>query len=127
MNASFGFDENDSITHDLRVILSPAQYARYVELDLQLTGAEAMARPDVARKLALTREQRGMVRQIESGVCTTTVQSGGADLDQLIQLAKKQHDETEKKLLAVLTDQQRAGWNSMLGKPFKFEEDSESK
>jgi hypothetical protein len=106
-------------------VLSDSQYKRYHELDLQLAGAMAVARPDVAEKLKLTEDQLQQIRSLGRpqggpGGFQRGGQGGppqGFDPAQMDK-ARKEQDE---KILALLTDAQLVQWHQMLGKKFEFE------
>jgi hypothetical protein len=77
---------------ELAGILDDRQMTRLKQIALQLEGPHAVLAPAVADKLQLTEEQ---VRKIRA-------------------LTRKQH----KKLDSILTDEQRAQWQEMVGRPF---------
>ncbi len=77
---------------ELAEILSAEQMTRLKQIAMQLQGLQAVLAPETAEKLQLTKEQ---VSKIQG-------------------LTRKQ----DKKLNTILTDDQRAKWQGMTGRPF---------
>lgn len=110
----------------IKEILNVEQFKRLQELRLQLEGPSAIARPDVQEKLGLSEAQKKQIEEIlnksQEEMRTMFQQGGGAgNREEAMEAFRKMREETDKKILAVLTEEQRKKWETMLGKPFKFE------
>lgn len=107
-------------------ILQPAQKTRLRELQLQAEGASALMRPDVAKELNLSEEQKKKISDIAQQYRQKQVQlfqqGRGPDVDRqaLFQQMQQLRQQMDKELLAVLTTQQMDQWKKMQGKPFQF-------
>lgn len=107
-------------------VLDPEQVARHKQLSLQSRFLpHAFADPEVIEALQLTPAQRERIREIdhEAGRSARSNKRGGRPWE----FDKKNPDEFLKRLseqrqkfLDVLTPDQQAKWESMLGKPFDF-------
>jgi hypothetical protein len=107
----------------VKEILTAAQFTRFQELRLQSRGAMAILQDDVAAKLGLTNSQREQLERImEKSRPGPRGGQGGTGGPPDFSQMEKQRAETEKAILGVLTSDQKAKWNLMLGKPFKFEQ-----
>lgn len=106
-------------------ILDTTQQKRFKQIEYQQMGAQAFTRPDVADALKLTEDQRAKIRSIEQesfqqmreamqGVDRQNMTD--ADRQKLASLRKA----TDDKVVAVLTDAQKAQWKQMQGAPFKL-------
>lgn len=87
----------------LEEILTPFQRTRLSQLVLQSQGPAAMLRAEVSRILALTGEQRQRIQAMVEEAGTGQPQSA---------------DEQRRKMYAVLTDEQKKQWSSLLGRTF---------
>lgn len=109
--------------------LSASQQSRLKQIQLQSRGFRAWDDPDVAAKLKLTAAQKDKLEKIREENRTAmrkmfqSGQSGGkpgtngappprADAAKLEAMRKQE----EAKMMAVLTEQQKTIWNSMIGK-----------
>ncbi len=133
-----GFEQMQKIDAEIKEVLNDQQYKRYHELDLQLAGAFAVLRPDVAEKLKISDEQRQQIMEAlrpegaprggqqggqRGGQQGGQVRGGQGGPPQGFDPAEmeKRRKEQEAKVLALLTDAQRKQWTAMLGKKFEFE------
>ncbi|MER3412962.1 MAG: hypothetical protein C4341_01745 [Armatimonadota bacterium] len=110
----------------IKEILSAEQYKRYQEISLQQEGPAAFARKEVADKLGLSDSQRFKINAILEEQRATMRDmfqggGGGGDRQAMMETMQKLREETNAKLLAVLTTEQKKIWEGMLGKPFQFE------
>lgn len=111
----------------VKEILSAEQYKRYQEISLQLEGPAALARKEVADKLGLSESQHEKVNAIleeQRAAMRDMFQGGGGgggDRQAMMETMQKMREETNAKLLAVLTAEQKKTWEGMLGKPFQFQ------
>jgi len=107
-------------------ILQPAQKARLRELQLQAEGTMALGRPDVAKELNLSEEQRKKITdtltQYGQKQMQLWQQGAGPDVDRqaMFQRMQQLRQQMGRELLAVLTPQQQEQWKKMQGKPFQF-------
>ena len=122
-------------------VLTPAQRKRFREIDFQARGYEAFTNPTVIKALDITDKQKeqfaeNAARVQEDIAQTFQVQplviqappggAGGAvggrvsafnsaDYEKVVRDARA---EGMKRALAILTDEQRAGWKKLVGEPF---------
>jgi hypothetical protein len=106
-------------------ILNADQYARYQQLALQAEGPRAFGRKDVAEKLNLSEDQQQKIREIHEANRPQPPAPGGQggppDFEKMRAEGDKRREEIMQKILGVLTSNQKSTWNSMVGKPFKFQ------
>ena len=109
----------------IKAILDEDQFARYQELSLQREGARAVLRPDVSEKLNITEDQREAIHKLMEANRPQPPQGGPQDgppdFEKMRAEMDKKNAELDKKIVALLTSGQKATWDKMLGKPFKFE------
>jgi type 1 glutamine amidotransferase len=111
--------ENDKA---LAAVLAPEQAKRLKQIAYQQQGTAALATAEVAKEIGLSDEQRKQIADIndETGRKTRELLQPGAKPDEatrakIEELRKAGSD----KVLAVLTDAQRAAWKDLQGEPFK--------
>src|SRR5205823_4524801 len=85
-------------------------------------GGSALATPAVADELKLTEAQKGQVADILQKQRSAMMemfqnQGQGGDRQAAMQKMQAMRTETDTKLLAVLTDPQKAQWKDMQGTP----------
>jgi Spy/CpxP family protein refolding chaperone len=102
--------------------LSADQRKRLEQITLQVTGLYQLGRPDVVKALKLTEEQQNKFEEMQKEtrkaleeIITGTERAGKHE--KLVKL----REETNKKILAVLTDEQKAKVKEIVGEPFKGE------
>jgi Spy/CpxP family protein refolding chaperone len=102
--------------------LSADQRKRLEQITLQVTGLHQLNRPEVVKELNLTDEQVAKLKDLQKearkgleDIITGTDRAGKTE-----KLAKLR-EETNKKILAVLTDEQKAKVKEIVGEPFKGE------
>lgn len=110
----------------IKQILDANQYERYQQISLQQEGPAAFARKEVADALGLSEAQRNQVRSILDAQRQAQQEmfqggGGGGDRQAMMEAMQKLREETNKKLLAVLTKEQSDKWTAMLGKPFQIQ------
>jgi hypothetical protein len=102
----------------VEAILSPEQYARFRQVDLQQRGASALLEPSLARTLAITAEQADLIQPIlnhsvlllrEALATTRGDRRTSAEKIQVIRL------KTNEKALSVLNEAQKAAWTKLTG------------
>lgn len=105
-------------------ILKPEQLARLKQLSLQRQGALALLRPEVAKDLGLTEEQRKKMQ----GIAEAARPSGGQNFQDLSQEERgklmaenrERQEKAQTELLAVLSDEQKTKFAELKGTEFKF-------
>lgn len=106
----------------VKEILKPEQAKRLEEISLQQAGGRAMMRPDVAKKLGITEDQQGKIKEELSALrekMQEIFQDGpGPEAREKMQKLNK---ELNAKIMAMLTDDQKSKWKEMTGKPFTGE------
>jgi len=103
----------------LKSILSTDQFARFQQLMLQAQGPMAFGRPEVQEKLGLTSDQKSKIREIMDADRQTPPPTPGEQSD-LRKAMKERREKLEREVTAVLTDDQKATWKSMIGAKFDF-------
>jgi serine/threonine protein kinase len=105
-------------------VLTPEQNERLGQITRQMRGIHALLDPEIATALELTRKQKDEIHSLLRPPRPPRRRGGGPggggggwggrrpEMDR-----KPNHD----KVLAVLSDQQRQRWQSMLGEPFQGE------
>jgi len=106
-------------------ILNESQYARYQQLSLQAAGPQAFLRKDVSEKLNLSSEQTHQIQRILEEGRPQPPQQGGQggppDFEKMRSEMEKRREQTMQKAIGVLNSNQKNTWNTMVGKPFKFQ------
>jgi Spy/CpxP family protein refolding chaperone len=102
--------------------LSAAQRKRLAQITLQVTGLYQLGRPEVAKALNLTEEQQTKFEQMQKdarkaleAILASTGRAGKTEK------LTKLREETNKKILATLTDAQKAKVKEIVGEPFTGE------
>jgi hypothetical protein len=106
----------------LDVVLTSAQHKRLDQITLQVAGLLWIKRHDIAAALMLTDEQKTKAakyqeearKEMEELLHSTTRRDRQAEL-------RKLHAECKKRLLELLTDEQEAKYQEMIGTPFRGE------
>lgn len=110
--------ERDSF---LKSTLGNAKFERMQQLELQLAGASAMMRPDIAEKIGITEaQQQKMVQAAMSAMEAFRPKEGEQPAmptpEQMQAASKKLNDA----ILGQLSATQKQKWDAMLGEPFDF-------
>jgi len=102
--------------------LSADQRKRLEQVTLQVTGLYQLGRPEVVKALNLTEEQQTKFEEMQKEarkaleeIITSTERAGKTE-----KLAKLR-EETSKKIMDALTDEQKAKVREIVGEPFKGE------
>jgi len=106
-------------------ILDSKQQKRYHQLELQQQGPMAVARPEVAKELNLTDDQKSKIKDIQTAQqekMREIFQGAGQGGDRQAMMTQMQalQKAAGEKVEGVLTDAQKAQWKTMTGEPFKF-------
>ena len=115
----------EETTVKVNAVLTPEQTNRLKQIRLWALGPSAMTDDDTAKELALTGDQKELLKTIndESGKKTGEIDGGfrGADEENrkklTAELAEIRKD-TEAECMAVLTDEQKAQFMNMKGEKF---------
>jgi len=119
---------NKAVTEDLKKGLSMTaeQAKRYDQISLQQRGLMAFADPTVVEKLKLTQDQRSQIREIASaggaGRGLAALKNGSAEekKDAFRKMRETQR-ENMKKVMAVLSDDQKKEWKELTGEPIEIQ------
>jgi hypothetical protein len=107
-------------------VLTPKQQKRLAQLDLQINGILALSRPEVQKELKLTDKQKDEIEALHEKFMTAAaavVKDGGNEPPKLQEIAGKLHgrnQESTRKALAGLSEEQKKTWAEMTGPPFTF-------
>jgi hypothetical protein len=107
----------------LKETLKAEQLKRLQQLELQQQGPFALGRPEIAKDLKITVEQRkqfmGVVQDMQKKIepLMKEAQLGG-DPQEIRPRVMKIRKDHEAKIEAILSDAQKQQWKKMLGKPF---------
>ena len=109
----------------LAEILNADQMKRYRQLQLQRTGMMALAEPETSDALKLTADQKTKVQEILAAQMAeqrSLFQDGGGGGDRQAMMEKMQalRKQTDEKLAALLTADQKTKWAELVGAPFTF-------
>jgi Spy/CpxP family protein refolding chaperone len=125
---AFGAEYNRRIA----IILDDRQEERLKQLDYQRGGVRSLGRPDVAAELKLSSDQRDRIKSIfeaEHGAMKAAVESirSGTVMtppqrEEIGRKFREVRQQTDARLLQVLTERQERQWQSLQGPPFKFPE-----
>jgi hypothetical protein len=109
-------------------ILLPPQRERLDQITLQLAGAQALSRPEVAEKLGLSDEQKSKLKDLADDAQQKRMDliSGGPPSDQQemqdrMQKVQKISADQKEKAMALLTDDQKQALEKMQGKKFELD------
>jgi len=113
----------------LREILKPDQFNRLQQLELQHEGPAALFRPEIAKRLEITDDQRrlfmGIVQEMQRKMEPLMQEAhSGGNGEQIRMRAVRVYAEQEQKVESVLDDAQKRQWLEMYGKPFDVFNDS---
>jgi len=120
---------NKAVTEDLKKGLSMTaeQAKRYDQISLQQRGLMAFADPTVVEKLKLTQDQRSQIREIASaggagrgGLAALKNASAEEKKDAFRKMRETQR-ENMKKVMAVLSDDQKKDWKELTGEPIEIQ------
>lgn len=100
-------------------VLSSDQFERYQQIDLQVQGAHAVLRPDIAKKLEISDDQRQEIMDALRGNRPPRLDRG-QDPEEMRAAMKAFREKQDHAVLAILTDGQKETWKTMLGKHFEL-------
>lgn len=121
-------EASKGVAEKLNKHLTKEQQTRLDQIALQLQGARALEDEKVAAKLELKDEQQLEIidineetRQAQRKMMEGLREGGREGFAQMREKIEAQRKEIETKLLAVLTDAQKAQFNELKGKPFELD------
>lgn len=95
------------------LVLEPEQATRLKQLRLQQEGTRAFDRAETAKALGLTEAQRTQIQEIRN-----SARANPEDVSREQRRARRR--QTERDILAVLSEEQRERWETMQGERFQF-------
>lgn len=111
------------VKKQLQGVLDKDQYARYEQISLQAMGVEAFNQEEVVTGLKLTDEQKTKLGEITSSMREETMsifQGSQGDREGAMKKLTELRETTMKKVQELLTAEQKADWEKLIGKPFKM-------
>ena len=119
--------QRKSVDAKVKEILLPHQSERLDEIALQVEGIRALLRDAIAKELKITAEQKEKMQKVQSdsrekmqAQIREIFQSG--DREKIREVFTQMQQQTEKDILAVLTESQKTQFTKMKGKEFKLPE-----
>lgn len=106
-----------------KAILTADQLIRLNELLLQLQGAAALRRSDIAERLGLTQKQKDRIRRIQESSQPfggTLSSKSEEERRKIYSELRERNKKLAAEMLAVLSDEQRSKFAAMKGVPFTF-------
>ncbi len=100
----------------LKAILNADQFKRFTEIELQAMGPRAFTRPDVVKQLGLSDDQVEKIKGVLEANRPQRGQGGPPPQDG----AADPRAKVLAQVTALLTNDQKSKWTSMIGKPFKL-------
>jgi hypothetical protein len=100
--------------------LAPGQRKRLEQISMQLTGLMQLTRPEVSRALNLTEDQVQKFKQMQTEARKELVELlSDKNREGRHEKIAKRREETRRKIRAILTDEQKAKVDEMVGPQFK--------
>lgn len=119
-----GPPDGGRMDEQLAQVLSDSQLKRLKELRLQEMGAQALGRKELADKVGLSDEDRMRIRgMVEEAMESMPRPEPGErpDPEAMHRAHEAMRAELNQRILSSLTSGQRAKWEALCGKPFKFD------
>jgi hypothetical protein len=107
----------------LKETLNGGQFERFQQLELQHEGPPALFRPEIAKELQITDEQRNqfmsLVRDLQEKIEPLIKEStSGGNPEEIRRKVIKMRQDCQEKMEALMSAAQTRQWKAMLGKPF---------
>ena len=110
----------------LKETLNAEQFKRFQQLELQHEGPPALFRPEIAKELKITDEQRqqfmGLIQEMQMKIQPLMKESKSAGnpekLEEFRLKVIKLRQDCLGKMAALMSDAQKKQWQEMTGKPF---------
>ena len=113
---------NEAALKSAASFLKPEQIKRLHEIEIQQRGATALSDPVIAKKLGVTDEQTTKVKSIladQQSEMQEIRQSAGQDFQAAMPKIQALRKETNTKVMALMTEDQKKTWKEMTGEPFE--------
>jgi Spy/CpxP family protein refolding chaperone len=119
-------ESQKALAKQIDEVLMPNQRDRLKQVTIQIQGTAALSDDEVAKELALTDDQEKQIEQVrrEAGERNREAfRDGGAggDPEARRERFQKMQKETDDKVLAVLSSEQRDKFTKMQGEKFEFD------
>ncbi len=125
----------EQLEKDVQEILLPHQLARLEEIRLQLMGLRALQDPKVVKALGITEAQTAKMQEVQQaaredmgslfeqmrGMRELSEEERAARREEMRKKLEQARAQIEKKVLAVLSDEQQATFEKMKGEPFELD------
>lgn len=118
------------IDEAVKSVLLEEQYTRLRQLEIQRQGVTALGRLEVAEKLGLTDEQKARMREIQeaarpdlstfSNLRDTSPEAREKMREKALAELIAKREKANADVIALLNAEQKAIWESMVGKKFEF-------
>ena len=113
---------NEAALKSASEFLKPEQIKRLTQIELQQRGAAALTDPMIAKKLAVTDEQTTKVKTMLADMqaeARDIQQNAGDDRQAAMQKVQALRKETNTKVMALMTEDQKKTWKELTGEPFE--------
>lgn len=113
---------------EVEAILRPDQQKRLTEIDLQWRGVLALSDESLSERLGVSSEHQEYIKAILAKFFSERLplldphEGSERTSSPLYQKRQALLQETEQKVLSLLSNDEKARWARAIGKPFKFEE-----
>ncbi|MFO0946833.1 MAG: hypothetical protein U1D30_12950 [Planctomycetota bacterium] len=110
----------------IQEILGEERTKRLKQIRLQVGGVMALFSPEVSKEVGITDQQRDKVREMFEGArdeMRELFTSSGDDPEARRKAFDEFRKKQETKVLGILTDEQKAKWESLKGEPINFKLD----
>ena len=114
---------NEEALKTASAFLKPEQVKRLHQIELQQRGANALTDPAIAKKLSVTEEQTAKVKTIladQQSEMQEIRSAAGNDFQAAMPKIQALRKETNTKVMALMTDDQKKTWKEMTGEPFEI-------
>jgi Spy/CpxP family protein refolding chaperone len=105
-----------------RAIVTPEQAHRLRQIVWQQEGGLAFCHPHVAKELQLSAEQKEKIKAIQKetreALKNYWMENAPQNRAQVFSKRKELHDDAAAKMMALITPEQKAKWQEMIGEPF---------
>jgi Spy/CpxP family protein refolding chaperone len=111
------------VKKELRAVLDADQFARYEQINLQAMGVDAFLQPEVIEQLKITAEQQEKLQQAVGTMREQMMeisQSAQRDREGAMRRMTELRQSTQKKVMELMTADQKSAWEKMIGKPFQM-------
>ena len=113
---------NEGVMKSASEFLKPEQVKRLTQIEIQTRGANALTDSAIAKKLGVTEEQTAKVKTIladQQAEMQEIRQSAGNDFQAAMPKITALRKETNTKVMALMTEDQKKTWKEMTGEPFE--------